>query len=87
MSKTISYDVIIIGAGMVGTCLAIALDQMVKNNKEIKIVILETNNLHEREHIQSPSFEDKSLALTWQSINILKELGIAKEIVSDRTSD
>jgi len=74
------YDVIIVGGGMVGTTLAIALSQ----NPDLSIAVVENHppeRLHEQDHADL-----RVSALTQASETLLKNLGIWPHLMASRIS-
>lgn len=67
-----SYPVAIVGGGMAGASLALALAK-----RGIGCVVFEAITLSEQ---SQPSFDDRTVALSKASLNILANLGIAEEI-------
>ena len=67
------YDIAIIGGGMVGISLALLLAQQ----KRWKVLVLESQSIHQGEIPQySPSFDARSTALSWSSRCIFEKLGV-----------
>jgi 2-octaprenyl-6-methoxyphenol hydroxylase len=62
------YDVIIIGGGMVGGCLGLALSQ-----SSLRVAIVEAREFSEK---QSDSAGKRAIALSWGSRCVLEQLGI-----------
>jgi len=72
-----SYDVAIIGGGMVGISLALLLAQQ----KRWKIVVLESQPMDAAALPEySPSFDARSTALSWSSRKIFQSLGIWSQL-------
>ena len=67
------YDIIIIGGGMVGASLAAAL----KNHKDKKIAVVEA---HELTSDSQPSFDDRSIALSYGSRRIWEAMGLWEKL-------
>jgi ubiquinone biosynthesis UbiH/UbiF/VisC/COQ6 family hydroxylase len=63
-----NFDVIIIGAGPAGLCMAKALSKL-----DLKILIVEKNS---EESIASPAFDGRDIALTHFSKGVLGDMGI-----------
>ncbi|MEE4244388.1 MAG: 2-octaprenyl-6-methoxyphenyl hydroxylase [Kangiellaceae bacterium] len=68
------YDIIIIGGGMVGACTALALAQLDLSIAVIDKFVFDAS--------QQPSFDDRSVALSYGSMRILQSLGLADAIKS-----
>lgn len=66
------YDVIIIGGGMVGGCLGLALSQ-----SSLRVAIVESRELTEK---QSDSAGKRAIALSWGSRRILEQLNIWRPV-------
>ncbi|NVJ67862.1 MAG: 2-octaprenyl-6-methoxyphenyl hydroxylase [Gammaproteobacteria bacterium] len=62
------YSIVIVGGGLVGSTLAIALNQA-----GIEPLVVEA---FEQDSDQQPSFDDRSVALSLSSLEILNQLGI-----------
>lgn len=67
--KNSSYDVIIIGGGMVGASLVAAL----KNHTDKKIAVVEAYAFNSE---SQPSFDDRSIALSYGSRRILESMSV-----------
>lgn len=65
------YDVVIIGGGMVGLCLASMLEQKLKQ-LPLRILLLESSKL-EAERPQQPGFDARSTVLSYGSVRILED--------------
>ncbi len=77
MNQQISeYDVIIIGGGMVGASLAAAL----KNHFDKKIAVIEAYPF--QSDVQ-PSFDDRSIALSYGSRRIFESMGLWKTLEAE----
>jgi len=77
MKKIINqYDVIIIGGGMVGASLVAAL----KNHPEKKIAVVEA---YPFESTSQPSFDDRSIALSYGSRRIWESMGLWSSLESE----
>jgi 2-octaprenyl-6-methoxyphenol hydroxylase len=68
-----NYDVIIVGGGMIGASLALALAPL-----PLSIAVIEAVPY---DHQQQPSFDDRSIALSHGSALILNALGIAAQLL------
>ena len=68
-----TYDIIIIGGGMVGASLVAAL----KNHSDKKIAVVEA---HEFNAESQPSFDDRSIALSYGSRRIWESMGLWKKL-------
>lgn len=69
-----TYPVVIIGGGMAGASLALALANAGIQNAVFEAVAPETN--------AQPGFDDRTVALSAASLNILKKLGLKKDLYS-----
>lgn len=69
-----TYPVVIIGGGMAGASLALALANIGIENAVFEAVAPETN--------AQPGFDDRTVALSAASLNILKKLGLEKDLYS-----
>ena len=68
MAENVDFDVLIVGAGMVGTSLALALQ-----NTTLKIGIIEAHSINAD---SQPSFDDRGIALSYGSQRIFETLGL-----------
>ncbi len=81
-SKTVQsnyYDVIIVGGGMVGASLAIALLPLTKAPHNLKVCVIDAFK-HDVEN--QPSYDDRSIALSHGSSLIFKGMGLWDELES-----
>ena len=69
-----TYPVVIIGGGMAGASLALALANAGIKNAVFEAIAPETN--------AQPGFDDRTVALSAASLNILKKLGLEKDLYS-----
>ncbi|ARU55080.1 2-octaprenyl-6-methoxyphenol hydroxylase [Oleiphilus messinensis] len=67
-----NYDVVIVGGGLVGASLAIAL--AMPGVRDLRIAVVEAYPLPERGY--QPSFDERSTALAWGTRLIYEQLGI-----------
>jgi 2-octaprenyl-6-methoxyphenol hydroxylase len=70
-NKIIHYDVVIMGAGLVGASLAAALLPA-----NLKIAIIDKAPAPEYSKITQYSFNSRAIALSWSSIQLLKKLNV-----------
>ena len=68
-------DVVIIGGGLVGASLALALEPL-----ELSIDVLESIPFN---HDAQPSFDERTIALTFSSRRVFEAIGIWSEIATD----
>lgn len=66
-----SYDVIIIGAGMVGASAALCFAQTEKS-----VLLIDAFELSSPKGIYTPSYDARSTALSWGSKDIFEQMGI-----------
>jgi len=71
-------DIVIVGAGPVGLCLARAL-----SGHKLRITVIEQHSLAE---IAEPQFDGREIALTQKSVEIMKRLGLWHLIDTDARS-
>lgn len=69
---TQEFDVVIVGAGMVGASLAIALQ-----NTALKVAVIESQDFSTD---QQPSYDDRGIALSYGSQRIFESLGLWSEL-------
>ncbi len=72
------HDVIIIGAGPAGLCLAKALCDL-----DLKVAVVERQP---RAAIAEPAFDGREIALTHASMRLLRDLGIWERLPDDACS-
>lgn len=68
-----TYDITVIGAGMVGASFALALRRVVPADTSILVVEAARSELNQA---LSPSFDDRSTALSYGSSQILQKIGL-----------
>jgi 2-octaprenyl-6-methoxyphenol hydroxylase len=66
------YDVAIVGGGMIGSSLALALSAL-----PLKIVVIEP---YPQNSDVAPGFDARAMALSWGTMRIFKSLGLSAEI-------
>ena len=66
------YDIVIIGAGMTGATLALAVHQLCEGN--LSIAVIEANRMEENK--AHPGFDSRAIALSFGTANILKRLNL-----------
>ncbi|WP_233870387.1 5-demethoxyubiquinol-8 5-hydroxylase UbiM [Paraburkholderia adhaesiva] len=71
-------DIVIVGAGPVGLCLARSL-----SGSGLRIVVVEQQSLDE---IENPKFDGREIALTQRSARIMQQMGLWDRIESDERS-
>ncbi|WGS86996.1 2-octaprenyl-6-methoxyphenyl hydroxylase [Methylomonas sp. UP202] len=72
------YDLIIVGAGLAGNCLALAL-----RNSGLKIALVEANS---REQLRHSPAGDRALALAKGSVELLEQLGAWRGVAAKATA-
>ena len=75
--KTINVDLLIVGSGMVGASLALALAK-----SDFKVGIIEARTLQE----SNPTFDDRAIALAYGSKKILDNIGIWDQLSTYSTA-
>lgn len=79
MSTNTSYDIVIVGGGMVGISLALLL----ADQHNWKILLIEAQAMsNASEVVYSPSFDARSTALSWSSRKIYQSMGLWSELES-----
>jgi len=73
--QTIETDVIVIGAGPAGLCLARALD-----GSGLRVTVLERED---EAALRTPKFDGREIALTQRSVRLLRDLGIWTKLPPD----
>ena len=71
------FDIVIVGGGMVGAALALSLKY-----SRYKIAIVEAFEVSDK---QQPSFDDRCIAISWGSSQILKALGLWESLKTHST--
>ena len=77
------YDVVVVGAGMVGASFALALQKELRRDASILVVEAAHSDPNKTD---SPSFDDRSTALSFGSSRILQEIGLWDSIADSLTS-
>lgn len=80
--KSIDYDVLIIGGGLVGAGLACALGELKTVTGKLRIAIIEAIPFRDA---AQPSYDDRNIALSQASYRIFKTLGLWPDIVAAAT--
>lgn len=74
MSQIFSFDIAIIGGGMVGTSLA---SMLAASQPQLRIALIEAQPFARADEMHyQPSFDARSTALSYGTANILRELGL-----------
>ncbi len=78
------YDIVIVGGGLVGLSLALALGQsQQKSTLQLKIAVIEPYPMVALNQPRNPSFDARSTALSYSTERIYRRLGIWRGIESD----
>ena len=80
------YDIIIIGAGMVGASFALMLHAMQKlrrHGKLLNIAVLESAGYDQRKILASPGYDGRSLALSWGSKRIFSKIQLWQRLQAE----
>lgn len=77
MTVEMNYDLIIVGSGMVGASLAVAL-----KNSSLRIAIVEAF----ANELQQPSYDDRGIALAYGSQRIFESMGIWSQFADHCTA-
>jgi len=78
MSRAMDYDILISGAGPAGLCLAGSL-----SGHSLRVGVVEQQPLAA---IENPAYDGREIALTQQSAQMLRDLGLWDRIVADEPS-
>lgn len=82
--QTLDYDVVIVGAGMSGSLLALSL---LTKKPSLKVLLLDENPKRiNTDRASNPSFDARCIALNAGSVDVLHELGLWKDIQSKAQS-
>lgn len=73
-ADNMDFDVLIIGAGLVGTSLVCALEKVVAH-QGLRLALVETHDLSEPRDVP-PSFDARASALSWGTCCIYDQLGL-----------
>ncbi len=65
------FDVVVVGAGMVGLSLACGLAERFE-----RVLVIDAFPIKDFAAPHTPSFDDRSTALSWSSVSILQRLGV-----------
>ena len=76
-SKTVDYDIVIAGGGMIGTSLALALAPL-----GLRVAIVEAIA---RKEDQQPSFDDRSTALSRSTQRMFEAMGLWDKVIAAST--
>ncbi len=68
------YDVVIVGAGMVGASLALALTY--QQDKPLRLLLVEASALHSNSSPVQPGFDARSTVLSAGTVSYFRELGL-----------
>jgi 2-octaprenyl-6-methoxyphenol hydroxylase len=75
--ETGSYDIVIVGGGMIGTSLALALAPL-----PLRIAVVEAVA---RQGVEQPSFDDRSTALSRSTQRMFEAMGLWREVLASST--
>ncbi len=78
---TQEFDIVIVGAGLVGASLACAIAQF-KQTQLLRIALIEAGN--DVQHFNDESFDPRVVALTQASQNFFRQLGVWEDIEQTR---
>lgn len=68
------YDVVIVGAGMVGASLALALTH--RQDRPLRLLLVEASALHNNSSPAQPGFDARSTVLSAGTVSYFRELGL-----------
>lgn len=78
---TQTFDIVIVGAGLVGASLACAIAQE-NNAQDLRIALIEAGG--DAQHFEGEHFDPRVVALTQASQNLLAKIGIWSEVLQTR---
>ncbi len=78
-ADNMDFDVLIIGAGLVGASLACALEKVV-DQQGLRLALVETHDLSQPRDIP-PSFDARASALSWGTCCIYDQLGLWPDLI------
>ncbi len=81
---TDSYDIVIVGGGLVGLSLALAVGQ--GTHAALKVAVVEPFPLQAQNHPANPSFDARSTALSYSTEHIYRQMGIWQALASSLAS-
>ncbi|MDG1850504.1 MAG: 2-octaprenyl-6-methoxyphenyl hydroxylase [Gammaproteobacteria bacterium] len=82
LCRSESYDLVIVGAGMVGASLACILERS-RQHGALSILLVESAVIDLDAPAAQPSFDARSTVLSYGTIDYLRELGLWEELKSD----
>lgn len=77
--KNSFFDIVIIGGGMVGASFACAL-QKALNKPSVKLLVVEAHPMPRGERDYQPSYDARSTALAYSSVEYYRQLGLWSEL-------
>jgi 2-octaprenyl-6-methoxyphenol hydroxylase len=77
------YDVVIVGAGMVGASLALALTH--RQDKPLRLLLVEASALHSSSSPVQPGFDARSTVLSAGTVSYFRELGLWNTLAAAAT--
>ena len=78
---TQTFDIVIVGAGLVGASLACAIAQE-SNAQDLRITLIEAGG--DAQHFEGELFDPRVVALTQASQNLLAKIGVWNEVLQTR---
>ncbi|MGV3591962.1 MAG: FAD-dependent monooxygenase, partial [Gammaproteobacteria bacterium] len=78
------YDVVIVGAGMVGASLALALTH--GERVPMRLLLVEASALHSQSPPEQPGFDARSTVLSAGTVEYFRELGLWETLGNDATA-
>lgn len=85
LCKSSHYDLVIVGAGMVGASLSCILDQA-RLDRPLSILLVESAPVNLQAPPTQPSFDARTTVLSFGTVDYLKTLGLWEQLAEDTVS-
>ncbi|HEY0963901.1 MAG TPA: 2-octaprenyl-6-methoxyphenyl hydroxylase [Pseudomonadales bacterium] len=84
LPRAAHYDIVIVGAGMVGASLALALTHGQRTS--LRLLLVEASAMHTQSQPEQPGFDARSTVLSAGTVDYLRELGLWDALRNDATA-